>query len=210
MYFNKVHTERKNFIASNRLKDHVIISGKNNVLISAPHGVSQVRLGKYKSAEIGSLALALYLQQKTNSFLIAKTKNNNDDANFDECSKYKDDVMDIIKRHNIKYFIDFHGLAQNRDCDINLGTHLGKNIETNIEAFNSLQNSLLVNFSVIVDQPFMAGSKTLSGSIKNEFEDIFTIQIEVNCGITNRKYNFKRFKLLAETLEKWIQQISKS
>ena len=210
MYFNKVHTERKNFIASNRLKDHVIISGKNNVLISAPHGVSQVRLGKYKSAEIGSLALALYLQQKTNSFLIAKTKNNNDDANFDDCSKYKDDVMDIIKRHNIKYFIDFHGLAQNRDCDINLGTHLGKNIETNIEAFNSLQNSLLVNFSVIVDQPFMAGSKTLSGSIKNEFEDIFTIQIEVNCGITNRKHNFKRFKLLAETLEKWIQQISKS
>ena len=117
--------------------------------------------------------------------------------------------MDIIKKHNIKYFIDFHGLAQNRDCDINLGTHLGKNIETNIEAFNSLQNSLLVNFSVIVDQPFMAGSKTLSGSIKNEFEDIFTIQIEVNCGITNRKQNFKKFKLLAETLEKWIQQISK-
>ena len=76
----------------NKEKDHVVLKGKNNVLISAPHGVSQVRLGKYKYSEIGSLTTALYLFENSNCFLIAKTQNNNDDANFDEKSKYKNSI----------------------------------------------------------------------------------------------------------------------
>lgn len=70
---------------------------------------------------MGSLATALYLQKETNSFLIAKTKNNNDDANFDEKSEYKDTIYSLIETKGIKYVIDFHGLAAKRDCDINLG-----------------------------------------------------------------------------------------
>lgn len=208
MNFNQLHNNRKKFIAENKLKDHVIINGENNILISAPHGVSQVRLGKYKAAEIGSLALSLNLQKTTNSFLIAKTKNNNNDANFDEISSYKDDIKKLIKKHNIKYFIDFHGLAEKRECDINLGTHLGKNIDSNNLAFNSLQKSLENNFTVAIDQPFMAGSRTLSGSLRNEFENLWTIQIEVNCGITNKRKNFKRFKALLEALESWIKSLN--
>lgn len=208
MNFNQLHNNRKNFIAENKLKDHVIINGENNILISAPHGVSQVRLGKYKAAEIGSLALSLNLQKTTNSFLIAKTKNNNNDANFDEISSYKDDIKKLIKKHNIKYFIDFHGLAEKRECDINLGTHLGKNIDSNNLAFNSLQKSLENNFTVSIDQPFMAGSRTLSGSLRNEFENLWTIQIEVNCGITNKRKNFKKFKTLLEALESWIKLLN--
>ena len=71
--FNKFVTTRKNFLIKNKNADHVIIKGNNNILISAPHGVPQIRLGKLKFQEIGSLSSALYLQEQTNCFLIAKT-----------------------------------------------------------------------------------------------------------------------------------------
>ena len=64
--------ERKNFLEVNKSKDNVLINGNNNILLSAPHGVSQVRLGKPKHSEIGSLTTALFLQKYSNCFLIAR------------------------------------------------------------------------------------------------------------------------------------------
>ena len=96
MNFNILHEKRKAFMARNKSFDHVLIEGKNCVLISAPHGVSQVRLGKPKFCEIGSVATALVLQEKTDSWFLAKTKNNNDDANFDEVSSYKNTIQKIL------------------------------------------------------------------------------------------------------------------
>lgn len=129
--FYSIHKKRKEFVDNNKNKDHIILKGTNNILISSPHGVSQIRLGKYKSCEIGSLSTALFLKNNTNCFLIAKTKNNNDDANFDEVSLYKNSIRNLIKTNQINYIIDIHGLGSKRNCDINLGTHLGNNISNN-------------------------------------------------------------------------------
>ena len=93
--FNQLHNERISFLEVNKNKDNFVINGHNNILLSAPHGVSQVRLGKPKHSEIGSLTTALFLQKHTDCFLIAKTKNNCDDANFDEKSKYKDNIINF-------------------------------------------------------------------------------------------------------------------
>lgn len=208
MNFNNLHNTRKTFMLENKNKDHVVIKGNNNVVISAPHGVSQVRLGRLKFSEIGSVATALYLQEKTGSHLIAKTKNNNDDANFDEVSTYKKALINLIKTNNIKYVIDIHGLGAKREYDVNLGTHLGKNISSNVKAFNSL-NGMLENsgFKVSVDQPFMGGANTISGSMKNLFPNIFTLQIEINCTITNHKENFEKYKTLLKILDYWIKSL---
>ena len=206
--FEKLHNDRRKFLVSYSGTDHIVIKGQNNVLISAPHGVSQVRLGKHKVAEIGSITTALYLKNNSNCYLIAKTTNNNDDANFDDDSKYKDSIRNLIKTKNIKYIIDFHGLRATRSCDINLGIHLGKNIENNVPLFDKLNNVLTSNnISVEIDQPFMAGSRTISGSMKNEFDNIWTIQIELNCGISNRKENFKKYQSILDILLNWIQNI---
>lgn len=206
--FNKFVNERKTFLEENSKKDHVVLIGKNNILISAPHGVSQVRLGKYKVHEIGSLSTALYLQNQTGCFLIAKTRNNNDDANFDEKSEYKNSIRKLIKNQNIKYIIDFHGLAARRDCDVNLGISLGENVKNNVELFERL-NLLLENngFKVSIDQPFMGGGKTISGTFAKEFKNVWTIQIEINCAITNKKENFEKNKKLLNVFETWIKTI---
>ncbi|MBR2969680.1 MAG: hypothetical protein IKC49_01335 [Clostridia bacterium] len=206
--FNKFNSLRKEFLENNSDKDHIILKGSNNILISAPHGVSQVRLGKCKAQEIGSLSMALCLQHQTNCFLIAKTQCNNDDANFDDESTYKDSIIGLIKKYNIKYILDLHGLASYRDCDINLGIHIGDNIRNNIELFNKLNESLSNNcFKVSIDQPFMASSKTICSSMVKQFNDIWAIQIEINCGITNKKENFTLNYKLIEILRNWINSI---
>ena len=208
MNFNSIHTERKKILNKNKNKDHVIVIGSNKVLISAPHGVSQVRLGKYKACEIGSLATALYLQQETDSYAIVKAKNNNDDANFDEQSSYKTSIEKLIEEQGITFVIDLHGLAAKRDCDVNLGIHLGNNIKTNEALFHNLYDALVANnFIVKIDQPFMAGSQTIAGSIANKFPHVWTLQIEINCSITNKVENFARYKKLLKMLTDWIKSM---
>jgi hypothetical protein len=172
--------------------------------------VYQVRLGKSKAHEIGSLATVLWLKEKTNCYLIAKTKCNNDDANFDEKSKYKDSIRKLIKQHNIRYILDFHGLASQRDCDVNLGTHLGNNIKNNIPLFNEFNDELIrCGYVVSIDQPFMANSRTISSSMIHEFPNLWTLQIEINCGISNRKDNFDKNTKLLNIIENWIKSIEK-
>ena len=204
--FDKLHTNRKMFLSENKLKDNVYLLGSSPVLISAPHGVSQVRLGKLKAPEIGSIATALFLKNSTNSHLVAKTKNNNDDANFDEECRYKNRIKEIIKTNEIKFVLDLHGLAAHREFDINLGTHLGANIVSNKRAYVALVKLLEENgFSVSVDQPFMAGANTISSFVKKEFPDVWSIQIEINCSITNKKENFDRYKKLLSALAEWCK-----
>ena len=142
--------QRKKFVNLNNRKSFATSCGTNNVLISAPHGVSQVRLGKHKHEEIGSLAVALWLAKETSSHFIGKTKNCFDDANFDAKSDYKDACFDIIKEKNIKYVLDFHGLASEREMDINIGTHLGRNTEVDEGILFQLKKGL--EFALLVEK----------------------------------------------------------
>lgn len=203
--FNSLHTKRKVFVVRNKNKDHVFVEKENKILISAPHGVTQVRLGKRKVCEIGSLATAIFLAENSKCSFIAKTKNNFDDANFDEKSEYKSTLRKAISSQKIEYLLDFHGLSPKRECDINLGTHLGENTKNNEEALNILIKKLTENnFKVFIDQPFMAGSRTIAGSMAKEFPDLWTIQIEINCAISNNKENFPKYQQLLFVLLDWI------
>ena len=206
--FYKLHKTRKQLLFKNKDNDFCVIDGQNKVLISSPHGVPQVRLGKPKVAEPGSLATALALQQGTNSFLIAKTKNTFVDANFDEITAYKLKVFDLIEKEHIKYFLDFHGLAAHRTMDVNLGVHMGQNIETNPSLLDNLHKTLEDSgFVVSIDKPFWGSRRTLTGSVKNKFEKVWTIQIEINCSITNNKENFDKWQKLLGALSSWINKL---
>ncbi len=203
--FWKIKRKRIKFLNDNKLNDHAIVFGKNKVLLSAPHGVNQVRLGKLKYMEPGSLALALCLQKLTDSFLIAKTQNNNDDANFDAVSNYRDDIDNLILQKDILYVLDFHGLASSRPIDVNLGINMGRNIENNTQAFDMLFSLLKSNnFNVSIDQPFSGSLKTIAGSTKNKHKNIFTLQIEINSRITSLPQNNDKFNSLLKVLAQWI------
>lgn len=204
--FNHLWNIRKKFLDSHT-NDHVLQLTNSNVLISAPHGVSQIRLGKYKHAELGTIPTAVSLAKATNSSIIIKTANNNDDANFNEICPYRTDIESAIKANNIKYLIDVHGLAKKRPCDINLGINFGQNIKPNESLFFKLKEALEANnFSVSIDEPFCGGPQTIAGSFAKKCK-IWTIQIEINCKITNEPQNIQKYNQLLTVLAAWINSI---
>lgn len=209
MEFRKLHNERKKFLNENRELDFVLKEGENRVLFSAPHGVSQTRLGKAKFQEKGSLATALYLSKRKKTYLIAKTKNNFDDANFDLVSPYKDEIDRLATKGKIDFVLDIHGLATHRNCDTNLGTNFEQNTEVNKNLLNYLIELLRSGgFSVSCDTPFKSGGTTIAGYTKQRHKDLWTIQIEINCSITNKKENFERWKNLLAILEKFVDKLT--
>lgn len=206
--FGKIHNKRKMFLKENETNDHKVVHGSKAVLLSAPHGVNHVRLGREKYREVGSLATAIELRDRTDCFLIAKTKNSGDDANFDSSCPYRRSMEKLIAGGQIKYLIDFHGLGAQRKCDINLGVHLGKNVESYPQALENLKNALAKNnFKVEIDSPFMGGSQTIAGGMKNKFPTLWTLQVEINCSITNKVENFIKFEKILSVLEKWIEDL---
>ncbi len=208
MEFRQIHNDRKKLLRENKENDFVLVEGENKVLISAPHGVVQTRLGKSKYPEKGSLATALFLSNRKKTYLIAKTKNNFDDANFDMISSYKDEIDSLATKGKIKYVLDFHGLASFRECDINLGTNFEHNTESDKQLLNSLMSFLeKEGFKVSCDTPFKSGGTTVAGYTKQRHKDLWTIQIEINCKITNEKENFAKWKSLLGIFEKFIDKL---
>lgn len=105
------------------------------------------------------------------------------------CSYKKIDK--IIRNNQIKILQDIHGLSEKRNCDINLGINLGENIKSNIELFDLINNSLINNgFVVNIDNPSCGRHPTISADFVRR-HNIFTLQIEINCAITNNYKNIK-------------------
>ncbi len=199
-------TNTRKEILKNNSDDHVYFQTNSSILISAPHGVSQVRLGKLKVAEIGTIPIATAVANQMKTNLIIKTKNNDDDANFVEDCPYRQTIANAIKSQNIKYLIDFHGLAKKRPCDINIGINFGQNTKQNQKMFLSLKNALeSQNFIVSIDEPFCAGPRTIAGFFAKEF-NIWSVQIEINCAITNEPANIDKCNKLINTLIDWLER----
>lgn len=207
--FSNYVTRRRIFLKNNKEKSFVVQEGKIPFMISAPHGVSQVRLGNPKVAEPGSLSLALELCKRTGAHLIAKTQNCNDDANFEEICPYKDVLVKYIKSHDIKFLIDIHGLKKIRGMDINIGTYLGENIKPNEKAFDFLNEKLeSEGFVVSIDQPFFASPNSVATYVSKNC-GIWTIQLEVNYKITNEYQNVERLTDLVGCLVEFIENVEK-
>ena len=204
--FDETWEIRNSILDNNKNNDFVFYEGKNNVLISVPHGVPQTRLGKQKYPEMGSIQTGKILADNTNSHILIKTTNNFDDANFDEKSLYRDKIKEIIKAFDIKYLIDIHGLSKQRKFDVNLGTNLGNNIKKDEEKFDLLMANLQKDFSVSIDQPFMGSKQTICGYFSKAY-DLWTLQIEINCGLTNYAENIEKFNLLIDVLICWIKKL---
>lgn len=191
---------RKKFLAEHQEEPFYYELGKSHILLSAPHAVSQVRLGKPKYAEPGTVSAALILAKRLNASYIVRTKNNEDDPNFDQQSPYREKIKYMLSVKGVKYLLDIHGLAKHRECDINLGIHLGENIKSNAPLFNKLEQSLKqAGFVVYVDQPFMAQASTISSYFAKEF-GVWTVQLEINSKITNESANIGKLNLLLNTL----------
>ena len=141
--------------------------------------------------------------------VLVKTKNCNDDANYDIKSEYKRFLSKYIKENNIKYLIDLHGMSKKRDVLISLGTCFGANSDKSLELTNrfiKIANGNGINAEEIrIDFPFFASKRTVSSTI-NRRNKIETLQIEIN----SKVFESKDLTIsLIKTLNEFANMVSK-
>ncbi len=163
-------------------KGHIILNGCKKIMFSAPHAVEQTRDGKIKFAEKETAEIALKLNSLGYPCII-KTKNVNDDANFDLVSDYKNDLVEFIKENKIQGIIDLHQLSPLREQLICLGT--GGEECLNLLGSHDKEKKLQEHFktffnNVSVNNPFAAkGDGTISRYISNKCH-VPCVQVEIN------------------------------
>jgi hypothetical protein len=178
--FNNYAKKCKKFLRENRKKNFVALAGQGRVMLSVPHCVKQVRLGKVQEAETGTLALALALRDKTGAPIIAKTACFADDANFELLSPYRSELLSMVESEKIRYLFDLHGLRETCEQDINFGVNFGVNIAADEKFFDFINKQFKKKgLKVFVDQPFAGSGNTIS-SFTAKVCNIWTIQLEVN------------------------------
>ena len=186
-----------------------IETGNKKILISAPHAVEQTRNGKIKFAEPQTAIIALALNLYGYPCMI-KTKNENDDANYDLKSTYKSTLLEYVKQNDIQFVIDLHQLHQKREMDICVST--GDDNHKNLLKYKNNANKIMngfkpKNYLVTLNNPFYASKQnTISGFLSTN--NIPSIQLEINSKILY-DYNQDKYNELINTILKVLNILEK-
>lgn len=182
-----------------------IIDGDLPIMISAPHSVSQTRNNKIKVAETSTGILAKMLHDELNCPIIYKTRNCNDDANYDKKSPYKEALLDYIKEHQIMFLIDLHQLSPTRDIIIDIGTGGFKNI-SNMDFINIFIKSFSKrNIGIIeIDKPFKASMPYTICSYISSRSNIPCLQLEINTKVLSAL----KFETVLKALKEIVTELS--
>lgn len=167
-----------------------IFDGYGAVMLSAPHNVEHLRNGQMRFAEPQTGVLALKLHDELHVPVIVKTFNDNDDANFDEVSPYKQSLAQYINAHgNIRLLIDLHQLAPERDIAADIGTADKVNFADDNFVAQIVSEFESRNITPVkVDFIFKgAGQNTVSSFIRVNC-GIPTLQLELNSNLLVEKY----------------------
>ena len=186
-----------------------VIEGKIPVLLSAPHSVRQLREGKIKGKDRYTGAITIELAKQTNSFAIYKTYNNQDDASYDiENNEYKEKVLELINKHNIKVFLDIHGAKDTDEFDVDIGTDEKRNLNGKTQILENLIKNLNEKgiTKIGIDKKFKACTMhTLTKKIASS-TNIACMQIEIT-----RKYRdleqVEKMEKIINAIKSWIKEI---
>ena len=208
---NSYNEYLKFFQSKESRKSFSLIGGNGCTMVSAPHSVEQTREGKVKYGEYHTGVLARMLYDDLKCPIIFKSFNDNDDANYDEQSAYKESLKKYVIRNNIKYLIDLHQLAPYREVNIDLGTGFGKNISPYPEIIDIAKKHFIGNniSNITIDNPFSAAyPHTISSYIFRECQ-ICCLQIEINSRLISDKYTEFSFDQVLSSLKCIINELNK-
>lgn len=165
---------------------HMIEKGENSIILTAPHSASQVREGSPKTGEYRTGLIVKKIREMTNCHIAYKTKNNNDDANYDKVCIFKTDVASYIKEHNIKLALDFHLAKPEREFSIDIGTGHGVNTHGRDDIVKLLARKLSLSYKdVRIDDTFAGTYPYTVSATLSRMLLIPAIQIEINWNIVS-------------------------
>lgn len=163
-------------------EDFNIVIRNNGVILSAPHATKQIRNGKVKKCETKTKYIVDKVAKKTNCCCIYKTMCLGDDANYDDYSYYRQKCSQVINEQNIKFLLDVHGMAAEREEDICIGIANGKNINGREDILENITRRFRKHKfeKVSIDIPFSSSGNNCVSSYIHDKCGIFTLQIEIN------------------------------
>ena len=184
------------------------IEGKEKIIVSAPHSVRQIRNGNIKGKDSCTGTIAILLQKQLNCYCLYKTKNCNDDANYDiENNPYKDKIIDLVEKNNINFLLDIHGAKDGQGFDIDVGTANLKNLNGQNKYLKDFINiGEKYNLNITIDKVFKADTlHTVANTIARKTK-IPCMQIEIA-----KKYRdieqFNNIKIMLNFLGEYLRNI---
>ncbi len=159
-----------------------IKKGNICVMLSAPHCVNHLRAGKVKPKEINTDELIKKIKEKIDISIIYKTESENEDANWDKDSIYKQKAEIFVRENGVKLLLDIHGMDLSRKEDICIGTAHGRNIKGREDILKLLENTFKINGykNTTIDEPFSASNPNCVSTYISRNCNIPAFQIEIN------------------------------
>ncbi len=186
-------------------KGFEIIDGSKKFILSAPHSVPQLRNGRIKLPEYRTGIMAIELSKRLSCPVIYKTRNLDDDANFDEVHPYREALKNYIVENNIEFLIDLHISRPDRDYDVDIGSGNGVNIfgrddlvEKIASGFINYDYNTKVDFLYTGDYPYC-----VPGDIAKHTSTP-SIMIEFNWNVMN---SYDKMVKLISALESGIRSL---
>ncbi len=189
---------------------YVVVNGNSKIILSAPHSVNHTREGITRVRETKTGVLVKEISKKSGVFGIYKTKDENNDANWDKNCEYKEAIVKLIKQNKIKTLLDLHGMAAWRKEDICIGTNMGKNINGDTELLECMVKIFnKYGFkNVTIDVPFAAKHPYCVSTYIASKCKIPTYQIEINLKYRTKFYKeYEKYPKLEMALQEIIEKI---
>ncbi|MCL4546132.1 MAG: hypothetical protein M1576_00095 [Deltaproteobacteria bacterium] len=179
-----------------------IIEGHGNILISAPHSVTQWRNNNIKKADIYTGSIATILSQLTNFPAIIMTK-------FIENTKdYFNEIKNMVNSKGIKLVVDIHGMKYEKKSDIDIG--IGSNFQFIPQQILDKMRGVLSNYCLnnTVNAYFNAdNSLTVSYNVYNEL-NISSVQLEINRKFRDPIAHYDKFMQMINAISDSLKAIS--
>ncbi|HWR08433.1 hypothetical protein [Sporomusa sp.] len=151
------------------------------VLVSAPHAVRHYRHKKIKMSDQFTGAITYLLNRLTGCHAIATAKLYGGDPNHDNSCIYKERIAEFCGREKVKFILDIHGAAREREFDVDFGTNGGKTLLGKDKILETLEHNFQAFGLSRISRGYFAaeGPNTIANYVARELK-IPAVQVEIN------------------------------
>lgn len=166
-----------------RVKGFLLQMGKGQTIVSTPHSCRHLREQNIKAQEYMTGAIGMYVREKTNCHLISSVRFDNCDPNWDEISPYRNELIETIRKENIHFLLDLHGMKDSF-YDIEFGTNDLANIDYSTELKKLIADFWKsCGYRIRFDGKFKASRPTCVSNSIHMNTGIFCLQMEISSSI---------------------------
>lgn len=186
-----------------------IALGELPVLLSAPHAVRHLRQKKIKMSDQFTGSIVYLLHQMTGCHAITTTKLYGGDPNSDNPCIYKEKIVEICDRKKVKFVLDIHGAARERNFDVDFGTNGGETLLSEERMVEMLEHNFQdFGLNRISHDYFAARApNTIANFVARELK-IPAVQVEINNQYRVPAQNPEGFHRLLGALVESIKELA--